>query len=189
MDRAYHYEQMLSSIQHARTESSSIHDLSAAVETTLALKPVDSEAPSVATGLLASLLATFTRKLLFEPENEEEPVFLNKLPEELLVMIIVSLDATSIERFARVCKKARILTLDPVIWTYVYFPFLIFMASEMMIRSSSELVRITYHPPQVPETAAMIPVIKKCMFDCRRVYIEQPRVRLDGVYIANCHYV
>ena len=35
----------------------------------------------------------------------------------------------------------------------------------------------------------MIPVIKKCMYDYRRVYIEQPRVRMDGVYIANCHYV
>ena len=25
--------------------------------------------------------------------------------------------------------------------------------------------------------------------DLRRVYIEHPRVRLDGVYIAVCHYV
>jgi hypothetical protein len=25
--------------------------------------------------------------------------------------------------------------------------------------------------------------------DYRRLYIEQPRVRLDGVYIAVCHYV
>ena len=64
-----------------------------------------------------------------------------------------------------------------------------FMTSEKMIHSSSDLVRVTYHPPQVPEPAAMIPVIEKCMFDHRRVYIEQPRVRLDGVYIANCHYV
>ena len=64
-----------------------------------------------------------------------------------------------------------------------------FMTSEKMITSFSELVHVTYHPPQVPDPAAMIPVIEKCMFDHRRVYIEQPRVRLDGVYIANCHYV
>lgn len=63
------------------------------------------------------------------------------------------------------------------------------MASETTIHLSSELVRVTYYPPQVPETTAMIPVIKKCMFDYRRVYIEHPRVRVDGVYIANCHYV
>jgi len=35
----------------------------------------------------------------------------------------------------------------------------------------------------------MIPVIERCALDYRRVYIEQPRVRLDGVYIAICHYV
>ena len=119
MDHAYQYEQMLSSIQHAREESSSIDSLSSSVETTLTLKPVDSGVPLVITGPLASLLANFPRYLMFEPENEEGPVFLNKLPDELLVMIIITLDTTSIERFAKVCKKARILTLDPVIWMYV----------------------------------------------------------------------
>ena len=119
MDHAYQYEQMLSSIQHARQESSSIDSLSASVETTFTLKPVESGVPPIITGPLASLLENFARNLMFEPENEEEPVFLNKLPDELLVMIIVTLDTTSIERFARVCKKARILSLDPVIWMYV----------------------------------------------------------------------
>ena len=119
MDHAYQYEQMLSSIQHARQESSSVDSLSASVETTFTLKPVDSGVLPVITGPLACLFANFRRNLIFQPENEEEPVFLNKLPDELLVMIIVILDTTSIERFARVCKKARILTLDPVIWMYV----------------------------------------------------------------------
>jgi F-box protein 9 len=124
VDRAYHYEQMLSSIQHARQESSSIVDVSTAVETTLTPEHVDSKMPSATIGPLSSLFADFARNLMFQPENEleEEPVFLNKLPEELLVMIIVTLDTTSIERFARVCKKARIMTLDPVIWMYVSFP-------------------------------------------------------------------
>lgn len=35
----------------------------------------------------------------------------------------------------------------------------------------------------------MIPIIERYALDYRRVYIEQPRVRLDGVYIATCHYV
>lgn len=119
MDHAYHYEQTLSSIRHDRQESSSIDSLSASVETTFTLKPVDSGVLPVVIGPLSSLLANFARNLMFEPENEEEPVYLNKLPDELLVMILVTLDTTSIERFARVCKKARILTLDPVIWMYV----------------------------------------------------------------------
>lgn len=119
MDRAYHYEQMLSSIQHPCQESSPIDCLSAAVETTLALKHVESGMPSVTTGSLTNILANVARNLVFEPENDKEPVFLNKLPEELLVMIMATLDTASVERFARVCKKARILTLDPVIWMYV----------------------------------------------------------------------
>ena len=118
MDSAYHYEQMLSSIQHVPEESSSIDDLSSAIET--ALDIVGCSVPTATTGPLSTLLATFAQNLAFEPENEEEPVFLNKLPGELLVMVIAILDTTSIERFARVCKKARVLTLDPVIWTYVY---------------------------------------------------------------------
>ena len=116
MDHAYQYEQMLSSIQQARQESSPIDSLSASVETTFTLKPVESGVAPVIIGPLANLLANFERNLTFEPKNEEEPVFLNKLPDELLVMIIVTLDTTSIEQFARVCRKARILTLDPVIW-------------------------------------------------------------------------
>ena len=35
----------------------------------------------------------------------------------------------------------------------------------------------------------MVPVIDRHLSDYRRVYIEHPRVRLDGVYIAICHYV
>ena len=123
MDHAYHYDQMLSSIQHARQELSSVDSLSASAETTFTLKPVESRVSPVTIGPLAILLADFARNLMFEPEKEEEPVFLNKLPDELLVMIIVTLDTTSIERFARVCKKARILTLDPVIWMYVLLSY------------------------------------------------------------------
>lgn len=121
---------MLSSIQHTRQETNFTDNLSAAVEATLTSKPMYSKVSSITTGHLASLVATFAQNIMFEPENEEEPVFLNKLPGELLVMIILTLDTTSIERFARVCKKARILTLDPMIWTYVYFTIPIFMTSE-----------------------------------------------------------
>ena len=50
-------------------------------------------------------------------------------------------------------------------------------------------IRAVYKPPQVPDVDAMIPVIDTHLSDYRRVYIEHPRVRLDGVYIAICHYV
>lgn len=51
------------------------------------------------------------------------------------------------------------------------------------------LVGATYKPPQIARVEDLIPVIERNFGDYRRVYIEQPRVRLDGVYIAVCHYV
>lgn len=55
--------------------------------------------------------------------------------------------------------------------------------------SPRELVSATYKPPQVPDEQAMDQVVNGFSFDYRRVFIEHPRVRTDGVYIAVCHYV
>jgi len=62
-----------------------------------------------------------------------------------------------------------VLTLDPGIWR--------------------EFVVLCYKPPQVANLESMVPVITQYHSDFRRVYVEYPRVRLDGVYIAVCHYV
>jgi F-box protein 9 len=47
----------------------------------------------------------------------------------------------------------------------------------------------TYREPQIPDIETLAETINRYMFDYRRVYIEQPRVRMDGAYIAICHYV
>lgn len=78
-----------------------------------------SEVVPVIAGTLASILAGFPPNLKFEREIEEEPIFIDKLPNELLVMVLRKLDAGSVERFARVCRKARLLALDPVLWMFV----------------------------------------------------------------------
>jgi F-box protein 9 len=52
-----------------------------------------------------------------------------------------------------------------------------------------ELVVLSYKPPQVASLESMVPVVAQFQSDFRRVYMEHPRVRLDGVYIAVCHYV
>jgi hypothetical protein len=52
-----------------------------------------------------------------------------------------------------------------------------------------ELVEMTYKPPQVPDVEVMQAVVIRHGFDFRRVFVEHPRVRMDGVYIAVCHYV
>ncbi len=53
---------------------------------------------------------------------------------------------------------------------------------------SRELVNQTYIPPQI-QNGLIDGVVAKYDLDYRRVYIEQPRLRLDGVYIAVCHYM
>lgn len=70
---------------------------------------------------IVKIVRTFPTDLRFEPENKDEPVLLDKLPEELLVLIISNLDATSVERFATLSRKARLVSLDAGIWRRVSF--------------------------------------------------------------------
>ncbi|KAN0121263.1 hypothetical protein V8E52_003851 [Russula decolorans] len=120
-------------------------------------------------GLLASILAKFPMPLSFEPEDERALLPLQRLPDELLVHILSYLGAAAIERFALVSRRARMITLDPTIW-----------------RSFVETI---YKPPQISPDETLDDILDKYSSNYRRVYIEQPRVRLDGVYIAVCHYI
>ncbi|KAF9454313.1 hypothetical protein P691DRAFT_754796 [Macrolepiota fuliginosa MF-IS2] len=197
VDRAYHREEMLLSIAAqqvgkkpplpstasaatmvalpAMTQphvTEGLDDVTASLQT-LSIKPQAPKTGQAAvTGTLGTLVATFLEgelTLTFEPEDELQPVAVNILPEEILVEIIRLLDHTSIERFGRACKKARVLTLESSIWR--------------------DLVTSTYKEPQIPDPDTLSEIITRYMFDYRRVYIELPRVRTDGVYIAICHYV
>ncbi|KAF7356532.1 hypothetical protein MVEN_00986800 [Mycena venus] len=177
VDRAYHTQELLASINAAQTKDVSdskggenIDQLAKTLQRAISIKSgAREDAGGVVTGTLASLLESFPHDLVFEPEDEKQPMHLNILPEELLIMIIRKLDHTSIERLAAVSRKTRVLTLDPGIWR--------------------ELVVLSYKPPQVPSLESMVSVVTQYQSDFRRVYIEHPRIRLDGVYIAVCHYV
>lgn len=73
----------------------------------------------VVTGTLASIMAPWASlELKFEPEIEKEPVPLQRLPDELMVHTLEFLDTTTLERFALVNRKARVLTLDSALWRY-----------------------------------------------------------------------
>lgn len=120
-------------------------------------------------GLLASILAQFPMPLSFEPEDERALSTLQRFPDELLVHILSYLGAAAIECFALVSRKARVITLDATIWR----PF----------------VETIYRPPQISPDEKLDDILDKYSSNYRRVYIEQPRVRLDGVYIAVCHYI
>lgn len=125
MDRAYHREQMLKSIlkeqqesTHKRVPSTEMANLSASFESIVTIKPTRKSEAATVTGALATVVQGFPNDVKFEPENEVQAMFLNLVPDEMLVAIISKLDPTSIERFARVSKKARVLTLDSGVWRY-----------------------------------------------------------------------
>ncbi|KAF8141518.1 hypothetical protein EV363DRAFT_1391970 [Boletus edulis] len=73
------------------------------------------------------------------------------------------------KHFATVSRKARVLSLDPLLWR--------------------DFVYLAYKPPQIPEAITVEAIVDEYGSDYRQTYIEHPRLRLDGVYIAVCHYV
>jgi len=75
--------------------------------------------PTIVSSSLVKIIQSFPVDLRFEPENEKEPVLLNMLPEEVLVLVLSKLDHTSIERFATLSRKARLVTLDSGLWRYM----------------------------------------------------------------------
>jgi F-box protein 9 len=85
------------------------------------LQKVAFDAPSKSAAVaghdtLAALVAAFPSDLRYEPEDERHPVRLNMLPNEIMAHALHYLDATSIERFASVCRKARLVSLDSGVW-------------------------------------------------------------------------
>ncbi|TFK29703.1 hypothetical protein FA15DRAFT_663871 [Coprinopsis marcescibilis] len=179
VDRAYHLAELWQSKHKAHREDSELQTvimqstdlpgLASGLQK-LALKTTTGDGKTLGvTGSLAKLVSEFPSDLLFEPEDEKQPVHINILPPELLYDILRKLDVSSLERFARVSRRARVLALDPVYW--------------------SNLVTATYRPPQITSLDDLLPVIEKYESDFRRVYIAQPRLRMDGIYIATCHYI
>ena len=61
--------------------------------------------------------------------------------------------------------------------------------SGILILVLRELVQDTYIPPQIPDDVDIADIAEQYLYDFRRVFIEHPRLRLDGVYIAVCHYM
>lgn len=72
---------------------------------------------------LRELISSFGSGLQFEvvPENGLSDCYLNRLPDEVLILVLQYLEPVYVERFALVCKKARILTLDSNVWMCVRY--------------------------------------------------------------------
>jgi len=132
VDQAYHREELLNSKIEAFTNKTAgnppipdSYHLASQFKT-LSLDPDAEVKPSarVASGSgsdeLAKLVQTFPQELDFLPEVEQQPVLLNLLPMEVILAVLLKLDITSLERFGRTCRKARVLTLDPIYWRFVW---------------------------------------------------------------------
>ena len=121
VDKAYHREEL----SHQRQSHHSGPSLPVSVAS-LSLGDVKAFIPSQAvssSSSLASLLDSWPQPLLFAPEDVAITVPINRLPDELIISILsnlaVSADANSIERFATVCRRARMLSLDMSVWRWV----------------------------------------------------------------------
>ncbi|KDN47086.1 hypothetical protein RSAG8_03863, partial [Rhizoctonia solani AG-8 WAC10335] len=158
VDRAYQY--------HNATESLQALTLAPIPPTS---KPEPIHVAATSTHSIRTLISAFppASELAFSPEDERQPVPITRVPDELLLHILKLLDVPSIERFALVCRRARVVTVDPDLWR--------------------DFVTLTYVPPQIPTTVRLTEYITRFDYDMRRLYIELPRLRLDGVYIAVCH--
>jgi F-box protein 9 len=74
------------------------------------------------TGILEKVLVNFPPVLEFEIDDSEvaktRTATLNSIPDELLTKVLLYFSPRTIERFALVCRRARVVTLDTVIWKY-----------------------------------------------------------------------
>ena len=122
--------------------------------------------------------------LIFHPRTQLRPIHITKLPDELLLYILSFLtelspnarspDMCSLERsFALVSRKARILTLQ---------------AAGSLFKPSC--LAIYRSPLQIDNSTSAAELCSKSYAnDWRLMWIEQPRIRTDGVYISQITYV
>jgi F-box protein 9 len=70
------------------------------------------------TGTMEKILRNFPPELRFEMEElaQERSATIGSLPDEIMIKILLRLSPQSVERFAAVSRKARVVTLDSVIW-------------------------------------------------------------------------
>lgn len=83
-------------------------------------------------------------------------------------VVLGGTDWQSLETLGRTCWKFRLLTKSPSLWR--------------------EIVRETYYPPILDPTLSLADLYERHHSDWRTAFINQPRVRLNGCYIAACHY-
>lgn len=84
-------------------------------------------------------------------------------------VILAGPDYMSIEKLARTCWKFRQLTRAWSVWKMIVYE--------------------TFYPPQIPQRISINNLLtEKHRNDWRTLFIDQPRVRMNGAYIASYQY-
>ncbi|KAK9720089.1 hypothetical protein K7432_004350 [Basidiobolus ranarum] len=106
--------------------------------------------------------------LSYSPLDPDKAVHIAILPDELVLFLFKNLllqDIQSIGRLGRSCKKFLMLTRDSAIWKFG--------------------CQVFFKDPLDKEMY----MLKRYHQSWRQMYIDRPRLRLDGVYISTCYYL
>ncbi|KAG0168513.1 hypothetical protein DFQ30_004647 [Apophysomyces sp. BC1015] len=125
---------------------------------------------------LADLIQQFTDEdLQYIPAIDYKPVWIAKLPNEILVHVLRQLilrSVSSVANFALVCKNFFLLTRSPSLWRFV-------------CEHAFQTPGMTLEESRRHQSESVLVYGGHWM----RMFIERPRLRYDGVYISTCNYI
>lgn len=114
----------------------------------------------------------------FLAAEENNPIPIESLPPELLEVIFAHLDVLSLERFGTVSWKARFLTARSEVWRTLV----------KSIYKTPTVIPSSWARGRSPEEI-LSELSRRHSGEWRTVLLEEERIRMDGCYIAVCHYV
>ncbi|WRT66627.1 uncharacterized protein IL334_003586 [Kwoniella shivajii] len=167
------------------------------------ITPIDSPPISLSplTAMFQSLIIP-PNEIQFVAAEEDLPCPISNLPNELFEPILNRLDVTSIERFGSTCWRARYLTQYSNVWKRIaeriYIPPSILPLPEIFSEEDEQDQGGHVLNPTKEETMPYtVPVeviqakdlAKRHRNEWRTTFVEEERVRMDGCYIAVCHYI
>nr|XP_018263038.1 uncharacterized protein I303_04528 [Kwoniella dejecticola CBS 10117]OBR85196.1 hypothetical protein I303_04528 [Kwoniella dejecticola CBS 10117] len=162
---------------------------------------------------LFNSLDTDPHQLIFVPEEEELPCPITKLPNELFEPILNHLDVASIERFGSSCWKARWLTHISHTWRNIaekiYRPPAMLPPPPLPpqivgrvqaqspedddaqhIAEAEKITESQVDKPRIPYKSLEVrDLVSRHRNEWRTTVVEEERIRMDGCYIAVCHYI
>lgn len=121
-----------------------------------------------------------------EAEDTSRPSGISLLPEEILHQILTYVVVNDSSRFTSLsltCQKLFVLLHDESIWRdlcIATYQHQVYTGEEIAVGSDSEYS--SYMDKVLAELS------DQYKGDWKRMFIEKPRIRMEGCYIATCHY-